>query len=301
MKSKTLALACAALLIAGADLAAAAAAPARAASGAIVEAVQMPAWVERNGENIPLAPGMALRDRDHVRTGAHSRLLLRMPEGSAVKLGENAGLALDSLRMQRDGHRFAGAMRVVFGAFRFTTDLLAKVGGVRRDLDISVATVTIGVRGTDIWGKSTRDRDIVCLIEGRIQVQRGADAEFVMDQPLSYYVAPRRAPALPVAPVPMEQFREWAAETEIEPGRGASRRGGRWKVVLATVDTQEEALRIYDSVRDAGYAAEILPSKQGDKSIYSLRLAHLPSKAEAQALADSIRGKMGVTEPKVAQ
>ena len=299
MKSKTLALAYAALLAAGAAASTAAAAPARAAVGAIVEAVQMPAWVERNGENIPLAPGMALRDRDHVRTGARSRLLLRMPEGSGVKLGENAGLALDSLRMQRDS--FAGAMRVVFGAFRSTTDLLAKAGGVRRDLDISVATVTIGVRGTDIWGKSTRDRDLVVLIEGRIQVQRGADAEFVMDQPMSYYVAPRRAPALPVAPVPLDQFKEWAAETEIEPGRGAARRGGRWKVVLATVGTQEEALRIYDSVRDAGYAAEILPSKLGEKSIYSLRLAHLPSKAEAQALADSIRGRMGVAEPKVAQ
>ena len=299
MKSKTLALACAALVIAGAAASAAAAAPARAASGAIVEAVQMPAWVERNGESIPLAPGMALRDRDHVRTGEHSRLLLRMPEGSAVKLGENAGFALDSLRMQRDS--FAGAMRVVSGAFRFTTDLLAKVGGVRRNLDISVATVTIGVRGTDIWGKSTRDRDIVCLIEGRIQVQRGADAGFVMDQPMSYYVAPRRKPAMPVAPVPLDQFKEWAAETEIEPGRGAARRGGRWRVVLATVDTQEDALRVYDALRNAGYAADIDPQKVGEKSIYRIRLSHLPSRAEAQALADSIRGRMGVTEPKVSQ
>ena len=298
MKSKTLALACAALLLAIAGVSAAAAPP-RGAAGAIVEAVQMPAWVERDDAKIPVAPGMALRDRDHVRTGAGARLLLRMPEGSAVKLGENAGLALDSLRVQRG--LFAGAIRVVFGAFRFTTDLLAKVGGVRRDLDISVATVTIGVRGTDIWGKSTRDRDIVCLIEGRIQVQRGADPEFVMDQPLSYYVAPRRAPALPVAPVPMDQFREWAAETEIEPGRGAARRGGRWKVVLGTVDTQADALRLYDSVREAGYAAKILPAKLGDKSIYTLRLAHLPSRAEAQALADSIRGKMGVADPKVSQ
>ena len=299
MKSNTLALALATLLAAGAAVQADAAAPARAASAAIVEAVQMPAWVERNGENIPLAPGMALRDSDHVRTGEHSRLLLRMPEGSAVKLGENAGLALDSLRMQRG--RFAGAMRVVFGAFRFTTDLLAKAGGVRRELDISVATVTIGVRGTDIWGKSTRERDIVCLIEGRIQVQRGADAEFVMDQPLSYYVAPRRAPAMPVAPVPADQFKEWAAETEIEPGRGAARRGGRWKVVLATVDTQEDALRVYDTLRDAGYAADIDPQKVGEKSIYHIRLSHLPSRAEAQALADSIRGSMGIAEPRVSR
>ena len=36
--------------------------------------------------------------------------------------------------------------------------------------------------------------------------------------------------------MPPEQLREWAAETEIQPGRGASRRGGRWHVTLASVD-----------------------------------------------------------------
>src|SRR5512132_3195359 len=59
-----------------------------AAPGALVEGVQMPAWVERGNETIPLTPGMALRDRDRVRTGDNARILLRMAEGSAVKLGE---------------------------------------------------------------------------------------------------------------------------------------------------------------------------------------------------------------------
>ena len=45
-----------------------------AAPDAVVEAVQMPAWVERGGASIPLAPGMALRDRDRVRTGANARI-----------------------------------------------------------------------------------------------------------------------------------------------------------------------------------------------------------------------------------
>jgi cell division septation protein DedD len=102
-----------------------------------------------------------------------------------------------------------------------------------------------------------------------------------------------------VAPVDPQQLRQWAAETQIAPGSGAAQRGGKWKVIAATVDTQEEALKLYDALRAAGYAAEIRPDLLGEKRIYIVRLAHLPSKAEADALAGSIRGRMGVVEPRV--
>ena len=272
----------------------------RGAPEAVVEAVQMPAWVERGAERIPLAPGMALRDSDRVRTGDNARIVLRMAEGSTVKLGEKGSLLLDNMRMQRKQNVFAATMKVFEGAFRFTTNVLVKYRG-RREVEVTIATVTAGIRGTDLWGKAAPDRDIVCLIEGIIEVKRGADAPIIMDQPLMFYIAPKDKPPLPVAPVPKEQLEQWSAETEIQTGRGASRRGGRWKVVLATVDTPQEALKIYDAVRAAGYAAEIRPQGEPGKHTYDLRLSQLPSKAEAQALADSLRGKMGVAEPKVTQ
>ena len=102
-----------------------------------------------------------------------------------------------------------------------------------------------------------------------------------------------------MAPVDPKQLRQWAAETEIESGKGAARRGGKWKVIAASVDTQEDALKLYDALRAAGYAAEIRPEIAGEKRIYKVRLAHLPSKAEAETLAGSLRGKMGVVEPSV--
>ena len=52
-----------------------------------VEGLQMPAWLTRDGERLPLALGAQLRTGDTVTTGAGSRVVLRMPEGSAVKLG----------------------------------------------------------------------------------------------------------------------------------------------------------------------------------------------------------------------
>jgi hypothetical protein len=273
---------------------------ARGAPEAVVEAVQMPAWVERGSASIPLAPGMALRDRDRVRTGDSARVLLRMAEGSTVKLGAKGSLLLDNLRMQPKENVFAASMKVFEGAFRFTTNALVRFRG-RRQVEVTISTVTAGIRGTDLWGKAAADRDIVCLIEGIIEVRRGADAPFTMDQPLMFYIAPRDKPPLPVAPVAKEQLEQWAAETEIQAGRGASRRGGKWKVVLATVDTQQDALKLYDAVRAAGYAAVIRPDQAQGKHTYDVRIAQLPSKAEAQALADALHGTMGVSEPRVSR
>ena len=263
---------------------------------AVVEAVQMPAWVDRGGASIPLAPGMQLRDYDRLRTGANAKLLLKMAEGSLVKMGENGRLELDQMGLGKD-RVFNAALNVFRGAFRFTTDVLGRPR--RRNINISVATVTAGIRGTDVWGKADVGRDIVCLIEGKIEVQRGRDQPIVMDQAMSFYIAPRGAPPQPVAPVDPKQLEIWAAETEIDTGKGAARRGGKWKVVAASVETQADALRLYDALRAAGYAAEIRPAKDGEKIIYRVRLAHLPSKLEADALAAAIRGKMGVVEPRV--
>jgi len=271
---------------------------AAATPNAQVEAVQMPAWVERGRATIPLAPGMELRDRDRLRTGANAKLLLKMREGSLVRLGENGTLLLDQMA-EGGGRVFAAVMNVFQGAFRFTTDVLR--AQQRRNIRITIATVTAGIRGTDLWGKAASDKDIVCLIEGKIEVQRGQEQPFRMDQPLSFYIAPRGAPALPVAPVDRKQLEIWSAETQIAPGAGAAQRGGKWKVIAASVGTQAEALALYDALRTAGYAAEIRPLKRAEKLVYDVRLAHLPSRSEAEVLAASIRGKMGVAEPRVSR
>jgi hypothetical protein len=271
---------------------------AAATPNAVVEAVQMPAWVERGSARIPLAPGMALQNSDRLHTGANSKLLLKMAEGSFVRLGEEGTLELDRMAQGKD-KVFAAALNVFKGAFRFTTDALRAQR--RRNINVTIATVTAGIRGTDVWGKAAADKDIVCLIEGRIEVKRGQDQPFRMDQPLSFYIAPKNAPALPVAPVDPEQLRIWSAETQIAPGSGAAHRGGKWKVIAASVDTQEEALKLYDALRAAGYAAEIRPALRGEKRIYDVRLAHLPSRVEAEVLAGSIRAKLGVAEPRVSR
>jgi len=46
--------------------------------------------VQRAGGRLPLLPGTQLRAGDQVVTGAGARLLIKLAEGSVVKLGENA-------------------------------------------------------------------------------------------------------------------------------------------------------------------------------------------------------------------
>ena len=266
----------------------------------VVEGVQMPAWVEyASGARDPLAIGMSLNNKDRIYTGPGARALLRLADGSLIRLGENGVLALDDLGQRKINLKdvVTASLDVVSGAFRFTTQALYKFRG-ERDVKVKIVTITTGIRGTDLWGKADNARDIVCLIEGRITVTREREA-FTMDQPLSFYIAPRNEAALPVAPVSKEQLAQWSLETEIGPGTGALRKGGKWKVYLAEADTQGKALGVYDELRKAGYAAEIRPLKTEAGLAYRVRISNLPSKKEAAALGTRLKGKMDVTEPKV--
>ena len=260
-----------------------------------VEGVQMPAWVQRGGGRLPVLPGMELRAGDQVATGAGARLLIKLAEGSLVKLGENAQMSFSQVAPSPD--LFKAALNVLQGAFRFTTDVVSRAR-TRREVSIRVAQVTAGIRGTDLWGRSRPGNEIVCLIEGEIEVGADGEQAVAMNTPLQFY---RRleGKTQAVGTVETAQLAQWAAETEPEAGKGALRLGGRFSLILASFPDQNGALAMYDEVRNAGYAAEILPVKDADKITYHVRIRHLPSRAEAQSLASQLRGKFGVTEPRI--
>lgn len=260
-------------------------APAAAASPyAVVDSLQMPAWVERNGRRMPLEPGTELHNRDRVLTGAEARVLIRLSEGSAVKLGENAQLDLNALG-RRPGNVFTAALDVAKGAFRFTTGLFT-APRQSRAVNVRIATITAGIRGTDLWGSSDAERDLVCLLEGRITVVHELDEAREMGEPMSFYVAPKGQAPKPIERVDALQVSLWAAQTEIADGAGRVRRGGGWSVDLARVGSQSEALALYDRARAAGYAVRIKPQSAGEGAwAYVVRVAQLASRADAEALA----------------
>src|SRR3954471_9081881 len=200
---------------------------------ATVEGVQMPAWIERGGRRLPVIAGMELRSGDQAVTGAGSRMLIKLADGSSVKLGENGQLRFAELAPSED--LFRAALHVIEGAFRFTTDALAK--SRKREVSIRAAQVTAGIRGTDLWGRSRAGNEIVCLIEGEIEVGAAGESPVAMNQPLQFY---RRieGKTQPVGTVSKAQLDQWAVETELQPGKGIARIGGRFSVILGQAEEQ---------------------------------------------------------------
>jgi len=233
-----------------------------------------------------------------VLTGADGRVLIQLAEGSAVKLGENAQLDLNALG-RRENRVFTAALDVAKGAFRLTTGIFSSLRQ-QRAINVRIATITAGIRGTDLWGMSNAERDLVCLLEGRITVFHPLDQGREMNEALSFYVAPKGAAPDPVGKVDREQIVKWAAQTEIQPGSGYAQRGGKWKVALATVDSETDALALYDRARFAGYAVSIKPrAAEGGGYRYAVRVSELPSKAEAEILSSKLAGALALAAPAV--
>ncbi|MBI3526074.1 MAG: FecR domain-containing protein [Betaproteobacteria bacterium] len=262
-----------------------------------IEAVQMPAWLVREGRAQPLAAGMDVRNGDHIRTGAAARVYLKLAEGSTVKLGEQADLVFYS-RSLKPASSFKAAIDVRRGAFRFTTGAQQRMRG-QREVKVTIragATTAAPVAGggADLWGKTDAGRDLILLIEGKIEI-RHDDKTLELTEPLTYFVASQ-----PVMPADPQQFKSWMRETEILPGDGMTQRGGQWRVLLARVGSQQAALAIYDTARSAGYPAQIKvlpagggkPEKDGEWE-YQVVLTQLASEQEASVVAQKIKQQLG--------
>ncbi|MGE0386463.1 MAG: SPOR domain-containing protein [Gammaproteobacteria bacterium] len=269
--------------------------PCIAAPAATVTGLQMPAWVVRGGAQVPLAIGAAVGSGDTLRTGAGSRVLLTLEEGSTVKLGESATLDLARLAPppQPDGV-FEGVMNVLAGAFRFTTTAIGQ--GRKRNLSARIGTATIGIRGTDVWGKAEPGRDFIVLLEGTIDVTRD-DRTVTMAEPQSLFMAPRGAPALPLAPVDPGDLARWAQETELQPGAGFARADGRVRVYLASFRNESAARAAQAALAEAGYAANLVPATVRGRPWHRLAIDGFVDRTEAQAFARAVAAQFAFASP----
>jgi hypothetical protein len=271
-----------------------------AAANAEVEGLKLPAWLIRNSERSPLTIGAQLRDRDAVLTGPASRVLLRMADGSTVKLGENAQFKLDGMtQANRGAGLFRASLAVIEGAFRFTTEAVYKFRG-RREVDVHFGTVTAGIRGTDLWGKSAPDGDIVCLIEGKITVSHTSGEPVTMQDAQTVLRVSHSAELPPIARVDPDELGKWAAETEIAPRTGSVRKSGKWKVYLFHSENRADAEALSARLRQAGYPTQVTTQIESRHTTHWVYLSGFPDRFEAQALARSLRGRMGIIETSIA-
>lgn len=255
-----------------------------------IESLVAPVFLDRGGLSVPASAGIALQVGDRLRTGAGGRLLLRLSEGSAVRLGENAAFVVESAR--RKGAVYEAALSVLQGAFRFTTATIAKAQP--RDIKINLArNATIGIRGTDLWGRGREDKDIVCLLEGKIDVTGNDNQTRKLDQPLQFFQSKRNEAPEPLAFIELKQVLEWAKETDIPEGTGATAKG-TFKLVIGGFASRDAMLSASRRLRDAGYAVD-----RSDKN--TLSIANLASEADATAMGERLKAAFGFATVTVAK
>lgn len=263
---------------------------AAAAQLAVVDTVQAPAWLTRGEQVLPLAPGMEVRSNDLITTGKDARAYVKLAEGSMVKLGAETRFVFYS-KSQRPRRNFRGALDISKGAFRYTGSRLGKQQS--REVSVRVGAATVGIRGTDIWGRASTSEDMVVLIEGKIDVSRSGET-VALETPLTRYRAEKGGAIMPLLQLDPSALQVLARETEILPGDGAMRRQGRGKVYIgAAVDQQDAALAIYDRVRAAGFAARLQVAGQAGAYRYSVYLPGFASQAEAEVAAQRINAVLG--------
>lgn len=105
------------------------------------------------GVRAGLAVNGAVFAGDVIETGAGARLEIRFADDSALTLGENARVIVDSLIYEPAGAgtgRSEQIIKMAKGVFRFVS---GKIGGGAADAFAFVTPVaTIGIRGTDFVG-----------------------------------------------------------------------------------------------------------------------------------------------------
>ncbi|HZP11939.1 MAG TPA: FecR domain-containing protein [Nevskiaceae bacterium] len=267
------------------------AAPGFAASAlATATAVQPPAWIETNGHKHALAAGEVIVAGDHLTTGAGARVHIELAEDSIVKLGESADFVVPMLESvalkgdpQQESQVFKAALKVLAGAFRFTTRALGKPKA--REVDVTIGVATAGIRGTDIWGKSDRAQDLIALLEGHIEVARAGDAPQKMDEAGTFFVVPHGKAPEPVKPAPAKTVAGWAAQTELDADGIAMYATGTYSVTVATALTREQALSEVRRLSDRGYAAEIATAAGGFAAV----MHGFGSQAEANRFGQGMR------------
>ncbi len=269
--------------------------PLQAQQAGIIQGLQLPAWIEHQGSSAPLNPGVRVYSGDRLKTGAGARILLQLEEGSFVKLGENSELEVrDVVPAFSSNGVFGGHLDVAKGTFRYTTTLLSNQR--KRDLSIRIAAVTASVRGTDLWAKAAADTDTLCLINGDISVQREGEESFRMHQPLSVYIAPKGAPAKPVAAVEPEQFRRWAQEVELNIDDGALTGSGSWKLNITSLLDHSLALQRQQEMQSAGYPVVVKVVNIKGKRWSRIMIRGFARFNGAQAVANTLEEKFGIKD-----
>ena len=264
---------------------------ATAAQSTYINALNYPVWAERNQSRITLSPGSPLLNGDIVQTGSMGRAWIALADGSVVKLGQDTRFEIRSaeLQQQQQGALLSAALNVIRGAFRFTSGFFAAKFTSKHQVNIRIGAVTVGIRGTDIWGRSSADEDFVALLDGNITVESAGDASVVLDQPLSRYLK-KTAPAEAVIDsLSKSELEILAGETELAVEQGIANIDGGFELVLMSLSDPKSVTLMVKKFEQAGYALNIEPVIVNFEKFQRLKISGFVSRQAAKSLAEQLQ------------
>jgi len=246
-----------------------------------ISSAQFPGWVERGETILAIKPGLSIEEGDVVRTGDGGKVKLRLNDGSDIKLGNVSHIKINTVKESKpeNDNVFGLALDVLKGVFRFTTSAIGQ--SQKRDVAISFGTVTAGVRGTDIWGRVNDEKDLVCLIEGKIDVSHPQSDTVRLDQPRQYYDAAKESAGSLKGKVDLEQLTQWASLTEPEISEGLMTKDGQWSVVVMSLKDKEYAQDFSNSLNKQGYPAEVVSAEINKETYYRVIIKQFKGKNDA--------------------
>ncbi len=265
-----------------------------ASTNTVIEAVQVPGWVETGGQRRPAQPGQVLRINDKAVTAEASRMLLRLPDQSVIKLGEKTEFQIESLSNQRAGvaqpSEMKAALRLITGVFRYATDYTSKALGNKREINLQLRTATVGIRGTDFWSMTDAAHDAVCLFEGKVAVERDQKDDGILDKPGAFWVVHTNQAEGPAGQATPEQLQKFISQAEFKPGSGVLLEGGRWRVVAGLLSSASEAAALRTRLATEGYPADI--RKKGSR--YEVRINDFATELDAQTVLERLEADAGI-------
>jgi hypothetical protein len=232
---------------------------------------------------------MQVADGDTLRTAAGGRVYVQLPEHSTVKLGENTEFATPAMQMTKDdqGSLFKGVLHVLKGVFRFTTSLVGH--SERRHVDIQVGVATIGVRGTDVWGRSSADGSLVALLEGKVSMDMPGHQGMMMEQPMHYMTMATTGEDMKMdQEVTADKVADWAAQTDVAPGTGVLTSDGKWTVALLSSTSDDDTLDLMQKLAVAGYPSEDATVTIKGRAWHRLLIKQAASYKDAKAIAAKV-------------
>jgi hypothetical protein len=155
----------------------AAAPDASAAVAGTVTKLQGEAARVADGKRNSIDVGEALSVGDVIETGAKSRLLLKLVDGSELTLGENARVTLEALKIDKVASTGEEKIAVEKGSFLFQGGDIEKMK--QRDVAVRTPVATMGIRGTKFWGGQQGERYGVLTFSGKVEV-KGTDGKSVL-------------------------------------------------------------------------------------------------------------------------